>query len=168
MKKYILISILLAAQSASAGVWTLNAGPYFLDPKDKIDKSVLQFASRRGASFTYMPSRAPWGFYETKEVLLNGQSHFVTYWVGPARGAYFRIFNPEVSELPICEFSTDEVEPQVRYKNGKVEYLETALQTDSKKVSKWKKCVTPKVEKEPASVPAKKTAKKQSPAQKKK
>ena len=164
MKKLLLTSILLMTEMAFAGTWVLATKPEFADPKDKIKKSVLRFTQRStGVVQTYIPQETPFGLYDSKEVSLNGKSYFITFWADGVHTVYYRVFNPDESAMPVCEFLTESENPQVRFKNNQIQYLETAFLDGKKKMSVWKKCLPVKssvADKAPASVPKKKPLKK--------
>jgi hypothetical protein len=164
MKKLFLLFLFLASDSTwaamRAGTWTLSVNPELVDKKDSVKKSVLKFSSRSGNTWTYIPPAYPWGFYSSQETVLNGSLYFITFWSGGSRSVYYRVFQPDKLEVPVCEFETETEKPKLRFKNNQLQYLETVFSENQKRMGIWKKCSphgdSAVKSKSPASVPTEK------------
>jgi hypothetical protein len=171
MKNLFLLFLLLTSNPSwaamRAGTWVLSVNPELVDNKDSVKKSVLKFTSRSGHSWTYTPPAYPWGFYSSQETAVNGHRYFITFWSGGSRSVYYRVFQPDKLEVPVCEFETETEKPKLRFKNNQLQYLDAHFSEDQKKVGIWKNCA-PMADlnmktKSPASVPAKKVERTKKP-----
>jgi hypothetical protein len=137
--------ILLLSNTVYAGIWKIEKKIVNVPEVQKNVKnfrSDLLFKSRDGKYFTYVPNDFPWDFNRSEEYVLGGKTYFLTYWFVGAQSMRFRVFNPDLSEKPICEFHSDLNKTKIKLGRKGVEILISNLKKDHVYEDKWMACET--------------------------
>lgn len=136
----VIVSLILWSGFSSAGLWAVSVKNELVNPGDSAKRSIIHFKSADGKTVSYTPEKLPFGCYEHKDVVIHGQHYIVTFWADGSRSVYYRVFAPEKSNRPICEFSTETENPQLRYFKGQIQYQDVAINSSSIKEVKWQTC----------------------------
>lgn len=141
----IFVATLWVSFFSSAGLWKVNVKQELVDAKNAVKKSVVEFKNAEGKVVTYSPEAMPWGFYASKDIAVQGRSYVVTYWADGSRSVHYRLFDPDVSNVPVCEFSTESEKPRFRFFKGELQYQDVSFGDDpfsatAKKKLSWLPC----------------------------
>lgn len=141
---FLIFNLYFTCSLAQAGIWKLKISVEPVDLNDKkfnIKKTNINFYKTNGEKITYSPQKIPWGSYKQKEVVIQGQTYFITYWSTGFQNIHFKIFNPNIGTSPLCEFMSDLEETQLKYKNNKLEYQVGERDSKKNQINKsWKTC----------------------------
>lgn len=142
MKKLIAISILLISQTVFAH-WEAKEltrdEPVEGTKHLTLTISSIQFKSKTAKTVVFNPSAPPYSLVEIKKYTFDDKDYFLTSWVSGASSMVLRVFRPDISNLPICQETTDAEETELR-KNKDVVELSVTKVSDHKSKDFWSQC----------------------------
>jgi hypothetical protein len=104
-------------------------------------RSVVVFKNNLGDEKTYKPDNPPFGMVGKQKIQLDEKEFFVTSWPMGAHSFNLRIFDPSLSEKPLCEVITFSSQMSVRMQEGKLQVEKVMSGATQKKIKKsWEKC----------------------------
>ncbi len=139
----VFLPTLFAAQANKWRMKTYNE-PFknkFSAPKEK--RSVLVLKNEIGGEKIYKPEKPPFGMGKKQILEINGHTLAMTLWPDGAYMMVIRVFDPQVSEKPLCEVVSFAEGLKVRLVDNVVEVEKALDQKRTKKfVKQWEKCYT--------------------------
>ena len=111
--------------------------------KDMLKQAlVLSFKDKKGTVKNYKIRKSPKGLAKKMTLIVENRELHFTYWPNGAQAQLLRVFEPSVSEDPICEEITFSANSSVRIVNGilEVEVYPDPRRHKKKIVSQWKPC----------------------------
>lgn len=140
---FFFIIVLFFSTIANAGLWKIEKKTVEVPSQIKGIKnyaSQIHFHSRDGRSFLYFPEKFPYDYNRFEEYVLGGKTYFTTIWFVGAQSMFFRVFNPEASQKPICEFHSDVNKTKLKLGRQGLEILVSKIKLDHVYEDKWVQC----------------------------
>lgn len=142
MKKIIAISILLISQIGHA--WEAKELTQEVPVEGTqhltYTLSSIQFKSSTGETVIFKPSVEPYALAEIKKYTFDDVDYFLTTWVAGSSSVFLRVFRPDVSELPLCQESSDAEEAEIRKTKDMIELSVTKKSNADTYKELWAKC----------------------------
>lgn len=101
--------------------------------------SVLQFKSKDGQTVIFEPSVEPHILSDVRKYVFDGQTYFLSTWVGGASSIVIRVFNPASSHLPVCQEVSDAEDADLRRVQNVLE-IKVTKRLGNKAKDKWVPC----------------------------
>jgi hypothetical protein len=110
-----------------------------VDSDAEMTISVLEFLSKDGSVVKFKPENEPYVLANVRKEVVDGVEYFISIWANGASSTMIRIFRPDISNLPICQESSDSEDSKLRLKNKIIE-LNISKRKNSGLKDSWVKC----------------------------
>lgn len=139
MNKVFFILVFLISQSVFA--WSVKEVNEEIVKEDDLTLTIssLRFKSAEGKEVSFKPSIDPYILSEVKKYEIDNKSYFLSTWVGGASSIVIRVFNPEESNLPVCQEVSDAEFSDLR-KNKNVLEVKVTRAIKGKAKETWVPC----------------------------
>jgi hypothetical protein len=138
---FVFIFFISAAVFAQENQWVLNEVQETVntEPNVQLTASVLNFVDAKKKTITFKPTTPPFIMVSSQQVQIEKTTFFITSWAYGSATVQFKIFSPQVSQLPLCQEISDGEETELRVKNGILELKIFKIKND-KELVQWVRC----------------------------